>query len=333
MEEMMSKMFRPDRRAVMTALGSATLTPAFGLGQARAQEEERPYRVVIAFPPGGTSTATMTPLVGPLTRLLRAPVELDYRPGAGGNVATLHVVRSQPDGRTLLFGHAGPLSINHHINPRNFFNPAKDLAPVVMVTRFPLVICVASRLGVKTLPDFIALAKSRELVFGSSGNGSIQHVAGEVFRLNVGFRMLHVPFSGGGPMQEALQRGDLEVLFETGSNVIAHIRSGLLTPLGVMAPERLAVLPDVPILSELGYPGLYVSAWFGLLAPVATPVAERDKITEAVFEVFRDAGVRTQFEAIGAVPVPIGPSGFTALIEEESDRWSVVVRDAKIKPD
>ena len=300
---------------------------------AAAQEDDRPYRIVIAFPPGGTSTASMTPLIAPLSRRLGASVELDYRPGAGGNVATLHVVRSAPDGRTLLFGHAGPLAINHHINPRSFFNPTKDLAPVALVTRFPLVICVASRLGVSNLAEFLTLAKSRELVFGSSGNGSIQHVAGEIFRLNVGFKMLHVPFSGGGPMQEALVRGDIEVLFETGSNIVTHVKAGRLTPLAVMGPERLSMMPDVPILSELGYPGLYVSAWFGLMAPAATPLAERDRITEAVFDVFRDREIRAQFEAMGAIPVPIGPSGFAALIDEESDRWSVVVRDAKIRPD
>ncbi|MBN9061360.1 MAG: hypothetical protein BGP06_15500 [Rhizobiales bacterium 65-9] len=330
---MNSAIMRPDRRALLGRFGAAAALLASAGPCAALAQDDRPYRIVIAFPPGGTSTATMGPLAGPLGRRLGAPVELDYRPGAGGNVATVHVVRSPPDGRTLLFGHAGPLSINHHINPRNYFDQAKDLAPVALVTRFPLVICVASRLGVKTLAEFIALAKSRELVFGSSGNGSIQHVAGEVFRLNVGFKMLHVPFSGGGPMQEALLRGDLEVVFETGSNIITHVRAGLLTPLAVMAPERLSALPDVPILSELGYPGLYVSAWFGLLAPAATPQPERDKVTEAVFDVFRDEATRSLFEEMGAIPVPLGPSGFAALIDEESDRWQVVVRDARIRPD
>lgn len=331
---MKSEIKRLSRRALLQGVSCVPAALSTGWpATAAAQEDDRPYRIVIAFPPGGTSTASMTPLIAPLSRRLGASVELDYRPGAGGNVATLHVVRSAPDGRTLLFGHAGPLAINHHINPRSFFNPTKDLAPVALVTRFPLVICVASRLGVSNLAEFLTLAKSRELVFGSSGNGSIQHVAGEIFRLNVGFKMLHVPFSGGGPMQEALVRGDIEVLFETGSNIVTHVKAGRLTPLAVMGPERLSMMPDVPILSELGYPGLYVSAWFGLMAPAATPLAERDRITEAVFDVFRDREIRAQFEAMGAIPVPIGPSGFAALIDEESDRWSVVVRDAKIRPD
>ncbi|WP_342358591.1 tripartite tricarboxylate transporter substrate binding protein [Terrarubrum flagellatum] len=324
-------LFPITRRSLLRGLGGASAV--LSTVPAAGAQDPRPYRVVIPFPPGGAGTATMAPLMGPLAERLGAPVELDYRPGAGGNVATLHVVRSDADGHTLLLGHPGPLAINQHINPRSYFDPLKDLAPVAGITRYPLVICIVSRFGVRTLADFIKLARSRELVFGSSGNGSIQHVAGEIFRLNVGFKMLHVPFAGDGPMQEALIRGDIEVLFETGSNIVQHVKSGLLTPLAVMGPERLSMLPDTPILSELGYPGLYVSAWFGLLAPAATPVAVRDAQTAAIFDVFRSSEIQKQFEAMGASPVPVGPSAFAALIEEESDRWSVVVRDAKIKPD
>jgi tripartite-type tricarboxylate transporter receptor subunit TctC len=318
---------------VIRAAGYASSALALGLGGASRAQEVPPYRVVIAFPPGGTSAATMQPLVAPLSRRLSAGVELDYRPGGGGNVATLHVVRSDPDGRTLLFGHAGPLSINQHINPRQFFDPVKDLAPLALVTRFPLVICVASRLGINTLAEFVALAKKREVVVGSSGNGSIQHLACEIFRQNTGMKILHVPFAGGGPLQEALARGDIEALFETGSNVVKSVISGRLTALGVMAHERLAILPDTPPLWELGFAGLDVAAWFGLLAPAATPMAAREQITDAVIDVFRDPNVQTAFAAMGATSVPLGPAAFAGLIQAETDRWRVIVRDARIRPD
>jgi tripartite-type tricarboxylate transporter receptor subunit TctC len=320
------------RRAVVRGAGLASLALG-GVRRVLAQDAPAPYRIVVAFPPGGTSTAAMTPLISALTKRLGASVELDYRPGAGGNVASLHVARSEPDGRTLLFGHAGPLSINQHINPRSYFDPVKDLAPIAMVTRFPLVICVAVRLGVNNLSEFVDLARKREVVVGSSGNGSIQHLACEIFRQNTGMKILHVPFAGGGPLQEAILRGDIEALFETGSNVVKLIIDARLTPLAVMGHERLAILPDVAPLWELGFPGLDVSAWFGLLAPAATPLATREGITEAVFDAFRDENVRIAFNAMGATAVPIGPSGFAAFIQSETDRWRVVVRDAKIRPD
>ncbi|MET0605563.1 MAG: tripartite tricarboxylate transporter substrate binding protein [Beijerinckiaceae bacterium] len=330
---MTSEIQKLTRRSVLRVAGGVSSALAFGGAGGVLAQAQHPYRIVVGFPPGGLSADATTPLVSGLSRRLDAGVEIDYRPGAGGNVAALHVARSEGDGRTLLFGHAGPLSINQHINPRSYFDPVKDLAPIVLIARFPLVICVSSKLGLNNLSEFVDLARSREVVVGSSGNGSIQHLACEIFRQNTGMKFLHVPFAGGGPLQDAFLRGDVEALFETGSNVVKFIIDGKLTPLAVMGHERLAILPDAPPLWELGYPGLDVAAWFGLLAPASTELAVREKMTETVFDVFRDENVRIAYNAMGATAVPIGPSGFAAFIESETDRWRVVVRDAKIKPD
>jgi len=183
------------RRAALGVLGAAAVArPA---RRASAQEAE-PIKIVIAFPPGGTSTASLQPLRAPLAASLGAPIEFDYRPGLGGNVATLHVIQAKPDGRTLLFGHAGPLAINHHILVQTVFDPQRELTPLAMVVQYPIVICAAAKLNVSTLGELIERAHRNQLVAGSSGNGSIQHLAIETFSRTTGSRLLHIPFAGGG---------------------------------------------------------------------------------------------------------------------------------------
>lgn len=317
------------RRKSLAVLGSL-LAGASIRAEAGAAD---PLRIVVAFPPGGTSTASLAPLRGPLGAALGRSIEMDYRPGAGGNVAALHVARAAPDGNTLLFGHAGPLCINHHINARSYFDPARDLAPIAMVVAFPIVIAVTRRLGIDSLEGLVAHARSREVVVGSSGNGTIQHLAGESFRVATGISTLHVPFAGGAPLQAALLRGDIDVMFETGSNLGAHIKSGRVVPLAVMAPKRLPMLPDVPTLAEKGMKGLDVAAWFGLLAPTATPEGTRAALAERTLSVLDLPEIAESFEAIGAVPRPMGPATFAAHIAGENERWRRVVRDARITPD
>ncbi len=295
--------------------------------------DPQPIQVTIAFPPGGTSTASMKPLIEPMSQALGRPVTLDYKPGAGGNVAALHVARGPADGSVLLFGHAGPLAINHHINSRSFFDPVKDFRPLAVVVRFPIVISVAATTDIRSLDDLNRAARTTELVVGSSGNGSVQHLASELYRHQMGITMLHVPFAGGGPLQQALLRGDLQVLFETGSNSVAHVKAGRLRALAVMWPDRLATLPDVPTLSELGHKGLDVSAWFGLLTPTAVPEATAAQITAAARASLARPEVRQALSDIGGLPGEEGPDEFVALIAAENARWGRIVREAGIKPD
>lgn len=323
----------PHRLEVTRRLLLQTAIAAPLVARAGAQEDTAPVKVVIAFPPGGTSTASMQPLQGPLGAALKTKVELEYKPGAGGNVAALHVAQAPADGRTLLFGHAGPLCINHHINTRSFFDAEKDFAPLAQVVRFPLVICAASRLGVGDLAGLISMAGQREMVVGSSGNGSIQHLGGELFRRKYNARFLHVPFAGGGPLQEALVRGDLELMFETGSNVVSHVRSGRLKALAVMGEERLKVLPETQTLRELGVSDLDVSAWFGLLAPAGTAQDRRDAVAGATLAALASGEIRDALERVGGVAAPLGQTDFAAWIAQENIRWRDLVKSAGIRPD
>lgn len=313
------------RGALGGALASFALAPV-----ARAQET--PYRIVIAFPPGGTSTAALTPMVEPLSALLGAPVKLEYMPGAGGDLAASEVARAAPDGRTMVFGHAGPLAINPHILVQSFFDPAKELAEIAEVVSFPIIVCAHARLGVDTLRAFLATARTRVPVIGSSGNGSIQYLAGELFSRRFDFKVLHLPFPGGGPLQEALVKGVIDLLCETGSNVVKHIEEGRLKPLAVMARERIPLLPDVPTFRELGHDDFEISAWFGLLAPAATPPDVIERVGAATRTVLMDPKIHAAFAEIGGVPSRRGASEFRQFIAAESKRWGDVVRAAGLQP-
>lgn len=322
-----------NRRMMMAGL--AGLGAAWPLRGFATAYPDHPINLVIAFPPGGTSTYSSKPVVDRAAAQLGQPVALDYRPGAGGNVAAVLVKRAAADGYTLFYGHAGPLCINHHINPQTFFDPVKDFRPITLSVGFPLVLAVQPGLGVDTPADFVRLARSgkTELVFGSSGNGSIQHLAGELFKAQAGIDYLHVPFAGGGPLQKAFLDGTIQVLFETGSNVIAHLQSGRMKALAVMAPQRLPVLPAVPTMTEAGFSGLDVEAWFGFLAPAGTPAEVVARLDREFQAALADRGVRAELDAIAARVIGAGPQAFAAHIAAEDTRWAKVVKSANVKPD
>ena len=311
-------------------LGAAALLGA-GLRAASAQSGD-PYQIVIAFPPGGTSTASTLPLLEPLAAKLGAPVVQVYKPGAGGDVAAIEVINAVPDGKTLFFGHAGPMAINPHLTVLRVFEPLIALAPIAQVVQFPIVVCAHTKLGVTDVKSLVALGRTRQLVVGSSGNGSVQHLAGEALKGTYGLQTLHIPFAGGGPVQDALTKGALDVLCETGSNVVRHIREGRLVALAVMSKQRLAILPDMPTFAEVGEPALDVSAWFGLLVPAATPQAVQDKLATAVLEVLDLPQVKKALLDVGGLPSPLGPAAFKEMITAEHLRWGKFIKEAGLKP-
>ena len=326
------------RLLLAVALILGVLAPGWHPGVRAEDFPSRPFRLILAFPPGGTSTFSTAPIVAYIQRRFDIPVNVEYMPGAGGTVAAMAVVRAPPDGYTLFFGHSGPLSINHHLNKRTFFDPRQDLAPVTLAVAYPLLITVQPASGTQSLSDLINYARSRmpgqELVFGSPGTGSLQHLAGELVQERLGMKWFHVPFAGGGPLQSAFNRGDIQIMVETGSNVIGGYRNGTMRPLAVMATERLASFSTVPTTAEAGYPELLAEAWFGFLAPGKTPPTIIDRLHEILrVALLEDAPTRRALHQLGARIQGHGPDTFRRLIASEDERWGRIVRATGIQPD
>lgn len=325
---------REYRRCLTCVLGLLAALAAM-VGQAVAAFPDKPITIIIAFPPGGTSTSSTKPIADYMSGVLGVPVNLDYKPGAGGNVASIAAVRAPADGHTLLFGHAGPLAINHHINKDSFFDPFNDLMPVNLSLSYPIVMAVQPSLGVATVQEFVAMARAhrQEIVFGSSGNGSVQHLTGEMFKRRAGINYLHVPLAGGGPLQRAFLQGELQVIFETGSNVMPNYAAGKMRPLAVMAAERLSVMPEVPTMAEAGFPDMLSEAWFGFLVPKGTPAEVIARLNEVVSQALKQPEVRTPLLALGTRIVDGGPAMFADYIRAEDRRLGVLVKEVGVKPD
>jgi len=315
-------------------LGVAMAAAMAATGHAQTYLSET-IKLVLAFPPGGSSTFSSLPVTCHMEQMLGQKVELEYRPGAGGNVTAVAVARAKADGHTLFYGHAGLLSINHYINPQSFFDARKDFAPITLPVGFPLVLAVQPGMPAASVAAFAAHAKEKgaDLVFGSAGNGSVQHLGGELFKRVVGADFLHVPYAGGGRLQKAFLAGDIQIMFDTGSNIMPHVPTGKMKPLAVMASSRLPVVPEVPTMTESGYPGLAAKAWFGFLAPAATPQAIVARLDQVIREALARADVRKELTDLGARVIAAGPDGFAQVIATEDIRWREVVRAVGVKPD
>lgn len=326
------------RLLLAVAMLWGVLAPAWSSGAWAEDYPSRPFRLILAFPPGGTSTFSTAPIIAYIQRRFEVPVNVEYLPGASGNVAAMAVVRAAPDGYTLFFGHSGPLSINHHLNRRAFFDPRQDLAPVTLAVSYPLLITVQPNSAVTSLAELVTYAKTRmlgqELVFGSSGTGSLQHLAGELVQERLGMKWFHVPFAGGGPLQTAFNRGDVQIMVETGSNVVGGYRNDTMRPLAVMAKERLASFPNIPTTAEAGYPELLAEAWFGFLVPGKTPPGIIKRLNEILrAALLEDASTRRALNQLGARILGQGPDEFRQLIVSEDERWGRIVRATGIQPD
>jgi tripartite-type tricarboxylate transporter receptor subunit TctC len=260
----------PRRKFLHLAAGAAALPAASGIARAQSYPT-RPVRLIVYFPPGGVGDI-LARLIGQwLSERLGQPFVIENRPGAGGNIGTEAVVRSSPDGSMLLWA-ISPNAINATFYDKLNYNFIRDIAPVAATIRVPNVMVVNPTLPAKTVPDFIAYAKTNpgKLNMASGGNGVPSHVAGELFKMMAGVDMVHVPYRGSAPALTDLLAGQVHVMFDAMPSSIEHIRSGKLRPLAVTTMTRSEVLPDIPTVGDI-LPGFEASTWFGVGAPRSTP--------------------------------------------------------------
>jgi tripartite-type tricarboxylate transporter receptor subunit TctC len=286
----------------------------------------RPVRVIVGFPPGGP-TDIAARLIGQwLSDRLGRQFVIENRPGATGNIGTEAVVNAAPDGYTLLVV-AASNAINTTLYRKLSFVFHRDTAPVAAIIRVPNVVEVTPSLPARTVPEFIAYAKANpgKINFASGGNGTSQHVSGELFKMMAGVDMLHVPYRGSAPALTDLIAGHVQVMFDAVSSSIAYIRAGQVRGLAVTTATRLEALPDLPTVSDF-VPGYEASAWFGVCAPRKTPADIVDRLNREINAALADPAMKAHLADLGGTPLPGSPADFGNLIVAETEKWAKVVK-------
>jgi tripartite-type tricarboxylate transporter receptor subunit TctC len=320
----------PNRRLFLaTATGLLlALTPTLAVAQ---DYPTRPVRLIIPFPPGGSNDVVGRMIATKLTDQLGKQVVVDNRAGAGGVVGTEIASKAAPDGYTLLV-----ISIAHAVNPWLYklpYDPIKDFTPIGIMASGPNVMVVHPDLPVKSVKELITLAKSKpgDIQYASAGVGSFQHLGGELFKLEAGVDLLHVPFKGGGPAMIDVIGGHTKVMFSSLVQTTPHIKSGKLRALGTGGAKRSPILPDVPTIDEAGVPGYLGVNWWGIIAPAGTPQAVIDRVSKALNAVQDNPDVQAQFTNEGAEIVKMSSTEFGAFMVKEMNKWERVVKQGGIK--
>jgi tripartite-type tricarboxylate transporter receptor subunit TctC len=294
----------------------------------------KPLHIVVPYAAGGAVDVVSRAVGQRLSELTGGPVIVDNRPGGNANIGADAVAKSGSDGTTLLMG-ANGLATNVSLFKSLPFDARTDFAPVARIGYAPLVLVVAPESPAKSVKELIALAKGKPgtLNYGSAGNGSSQHLATELLRLQTGIDVVHVPYKGGAPAVTDLMGGRLSFFITNPIEVLANIKAGRLRALAIGSPKRIPLLPDVPTFAEAGVPGYDPYVWWGLFAPAKTPRETVAKLGAETLKALEDPGVREKLAALGAVVDPLGPEAFAKFFNDEIEKWGKVVRTSGIQPD
>jgi tripartite-type tricarboxylate transporter receptor subunit TctC len=309
------------------------IAATFGVTRARAGTcPDKPIRLLVAFPPGGPSDVLARIVGQRLNEELGQSIIVDNRPGAGGNVAAAIAATQPADGYTLLVANNSILAANAFLYKRLSFNPLTDFAPITLIGRQSNILVVSPSLGVSSVAALIALAKAKpgQLNFGSSGNGTAAHLAGELFRLKAGIDIVHVAYAGVAPALTDLMSGQIQMMFATSVAAIPFLKSGSLKALAVTSVERSSVLPDLPTMQEAGVPDFDATTWHGLVAPAHTPTPVIDRLNKATVQALHQPDVARRLAGLGVDVVGDTPEAFAAYIKAESIRWGDVIRRAGV---
>lgn len=319
--------------AAVLALATTLATPALAQGSAYPN---KPVRVVVTFPPGGSADAVVRMLVPRLNEKLGQQVVVDNRPGAGGNIGLTVVAKAQPgDGYTLGVGAAGALAANSSLYAQMPFDPVKDLKPVSMLAAIPFVIIGHPSVAAKTQRELLALAKAQpgKLSIAHGGNGTAMHLSAALFAQMADVKLVEVPYRGSGPAALDVLSGQVPLGVVDLPSALQHIKAGKLTAFAVTSLQRLPMLPDVPTVSEAGLSGYDSTGWFGVVAPAGTPPEVVARLNAEITGALNDEANKTAMRNLGVEPAPSTPEAFEAYIRSESQKWSRVIKAANIKLD
>ena len=318
------------RKFLQLAAGAAALPVISHFARAQTYPS-RPVRIVLGFPPGGPSDVLARIIGQWLSDSLAQPFIIESRPGASGNIAAEAVIRSAPDGHTLLFVVPGNATSDALFDKLSF-NFIRDTVPVAAISHGPLAMAVNPTMPVQTVPEFIAFAKSRpgQINFASPGNGSVIHLGGELFKMMTGVNMVHVPYRGNAPALIDLLAGQVQMMFADMPSSIEHIKAGKLRALAVTTTARSEILPEVPTVGEF-LPGFEAGNWFGIAAPKNTPPEIVDKLNKEINVALADPKIKARLAVLGATAFTGSSPDFGEFIAAEAEKWSNVIRTAGIK--
>ena len=318
-------------RRVLAGLAVALLP----LPAAAQAYPDKPIRVIVPVPAGGTPDVVARMVAPGLSSLLGQQLVIDNRGGAGALIGTELAARAVPDGYTLFFSSPGPLTILPHLQKKITYDPMRDFAPVSLICIGPFLLIAHPAVPVKAVKELIALAKAEpgKLNYASAGNGTPNHLAMELFKSMAGVNMTHVPYKGAPQAVTDLIGGSVELMFNSIPPALPHIRSGRLKLLAVASVRRSPQLPDVPTIGEAGVPGFEAITWFGLLVPAKTPKQIVARLNELVVKLVRAPELKSQFEILGFEAVGGSPGEFAAFIRAESEKYAKAVKLSGAKVD
>jgi tripartite-type tricarboxylate transporter receptor subunit TctC len=286
--------------------------------------------MLVGFAPGGGTDTTARALAGKMSERLGEQVIIDNRPGAAGNIATDIAARATPDGYTILMGTIAALAINPALYAKLPFDPLKDVLPITRAVDSTNILVVHPSVQVSSVKDLVALAKSKPLNGGSSGVGGAGHLALELFNLQAGTNITHVPYKGGGPAMVDLIAGNINLIFATAASAVSHIKSGRIKALAVTTGKRSGLVPDLPTVAEAGLKDFEANNWYGILAPAKTPRPIIDRLNKEIVAVLNSPDIKAFLFKQGLDVAPSTPEAFAAYIRSEKNKWEKVVKAAKL---
>jgi len=294
----------------------------------------RPIKMIVPFAPGGATDIIARTVAQKLSDRMGQPVVVENKPGAGTTVGNAEVAKARPDGYTLLFAPT-PFVISQVVYPTLPYDPRKDFAPVSLLATSPFILVTNASITARNVGELVAQAKAKPgaLTFCSAGNGTVPHLAGELFKLRAGVDIVHVPYKGGGPAIVDLVGGQVNMMFATPIEVAQHVQSGKLRVLATTSLNRLPAFADVPTLDESGYPGFEVASFFGVLAPAGTPSDIVARLAADLATVMELPDVRERFAAQSADANVQGPEAFGKFLEAQRVKWADIVKRSGAKVD
>ena len=321
------------KRRDLLQLAPVLILPAQGWAQERYPS--KPITIIVPYPAGGGADQRSRQFGRFLNTALGVPVVIENRGGAGGNIGTEAIARAKPDGYTIGMGNFAPLAVNPAMFKKLNFDPQKDLAPICLIERGPLILTVRPDSPFKSVKDIVTAAKAKpgHLTYANGGTGGSHHLSAELFKSMAGVFITNIPYRGGAPATIDLMSGQVDMMFEQAYSAGPNVRAGKLRALAITSLKRSPLFPEVPTMNELGYSGFEVSNWQGFVAPAGTPPAIIQRLNEVTNQALADPTIKAQMLSQGNELGGGSPEQFAAHIRAEADRWGKLVKRVGISAD